>query len=47
MNNQSHMPFRQLTLIAKDGGIRVGWVEEKTVKQSATDKVPTNFLKTK
>ena len=27
MNNQSHMTRRQLTLIIKDGGICVGWVE--------------------
>lgn len=39
MNNQSHMPRRQLTLIAKDGGVCLGWINYQPASPPTTDSI--------
>ena len=39
MNNHTTTPSQRLTLISKNGGIHVGWVEEPQVSAAPTQPV--------
>ena len=39
MNNQTNTPDQRLTLISKNGGMHVGWVEEPQASSAATQPI--------